>query len=167
MIKNKPDIPHRRSIRLKGYDYSQKGYYFITICTQNKICLFGQVENDEIQLNDAGRMIVHWYSELESKFPEIRCDAFVCMPNHIHFIVQFADGTATVGDVVQWFKTMTTNAYIRGVKKNAWPSFPGKLWQRNYWERIVRNDDELQRIRNYIINNPRNWLHDQLKGGFG
>jgi REP element-mobilizing transposase RayT len=129
MIKNKPDVPHHRSIRLKGYDYSQKGYYFVTICTQNKICLFGQVENDEIQLNDAGRMIVHWYLELESKFPEIRCDAFVCMPNHIHFIVQIAPPntdpdtarktgrahlngqthrsapTATDGDVVQWFKT--------------------------------------------------------------
>ncbi|WP_419659362.1 hypothetical protein [Desulfosarcina variabilis] len=62
---------------------------------------------------------------------------------------------------------MTTNAYIRGVKKNDWPPFPGKLWQRNYWERIVRNDNELQKIRNYIIHNPRNWLNNQLKGGIG
>ncbi len=88
MIKYNPDIHHRRSIRLKGYDYSQRGHYFITICAQNRICLFGKIENGEIQLNDAGSMILDWYAELENKFQDIRCDAIICMPNHIHFIVE-------------------------------------------------------------------------------
>jgi len=265
MIKYNPAIHHRRSIRLKGYDYSQRGYYFVTICSQNKMGLFGKIENDEIQLNDAGRMISYWYSELENKFRQIRCDSIICMPNHIHFIVynvgadlcvrpgatpndghdnnrnirpnvtpnvrrgddstvrhdidstvrhdEFGGGkgqtrrsaptnsnvrcddvnvhrgidsnvghdgfgggkgqtrrsapTTTIGAVVQWFKTMTTNAYIHGVKKHGWAPFPGKLWQRNYWEHIVRNNDELQKIRNYIINNPKNWFNDKLNGGVG
>jgi putative transposase len=191
MIENKPNIHHRRSIRLKGYDYSQRGYYFVTIFTQNRIRLFGKVKNDEIRLNDASGMILHWYSELESKFPQIRCDAFICMPNHVHFIVnsvsnarpdesreigqthrlgqthRSAPTNTTVGEVVQWFKTMTTNEYIRGVKQNAWAPFAGKLWQRNYWERIVRNHDELQKIRDCIVNNPRNWSNDALNDRFG
>ena len=153
-------------------------------------------------------MILRWYAELENKFTDIQCDEFVCMPNHIHFIVVNVgadlrvrpdgdlrvrpDGDLRVrpdGDprvrrencgrpadqvrpdsvlgqtrgehagsplhgVVQWFKTMTTNEYIRGVKQSDWPPFPGKLWQRNYWEHIIRNEPELTRIREYIQNNP-------------
>ena len=186
-----PAIHHRRSIRLEGYDYSQAGAYFVTLCTQDRECLFGEIANGEMQLNDAGRMVCHWYLKLEHKFPDIRCDAFVCMPNHVHFIVVNVgadlrvrpgsdkgqthrsaptDSRVILGEhtgsplnrVVQWFKTMSTNEYIRGVKQKGWPPFVGKLWQRNYWEHIVRNEPEWNRIREYIHNNPAQWELDKL-----
>ncbi len=78
---------HRRSIRLPGYDYSQPGVYFITICTHNREFLFGDIAAGTMRLNDAGRMVRQWYAELETKFPSVQCDEFVCMPNHVHFIV--------------------------------------------------------------------------------
>ena len=151
---------HRRSIRLPGYDYSQPAPYFITICTQNRKFLFGDIAGGIMRLNDAGRMVRQWYTELEYKFPSVQCDEFVCMPNHVHFIV--VNVGINVGGVVQWFKTMTTNEYIRGVKQHGWPPFPGKLWQRNYWEHVIRNADELNRIRQYIRDNPANWDTDSM-----
>jgi len=175
-----PDIHHRRSIRLRGYDYSQPGAYFVTICTHNRAWLFGNVVGGEMALNDAGRMVEKWYFELENKFPDILCDEYVIMPNHFHAIIINVGADRRVcpdkmggpderGEhtgsplhrVVQWFKTMTTNEYIRRVKQNGWQPFSGKLWQRNYWEHIIRNENELNRIREYIINNPLNWHDDE------
>ncbi len=170
IMKYDPAIHHRRSIRLRGYDYAWAGAYFITVCTQNRRCLFGDIAGGKMGLNDAGEMVVRWFFELNNKFPDIECDEFVCMPNHVHFIVvhpgtekgEHAGSPVQVPAVVQWFKTMTTNAYIRGVKGHGWPPFPGKLWQRNYWDRIVRNEPELDRIREYIRTNPARWESDAL-----
>jgi len=184
-----PDIHHRRSIRLKDYDYAQEGAYFVTIVTQERRCLFGEIKDGKLALNDAGRMIQRWYVELVNKFTDIRCDAFVCMPNHTHFIIvnvgadlcvrpndmsvsisgekgapvsgeKGAHAGAPLPGVVQWFKTMTTNEYLRGVKQFEWPPFPGKLWQRNYFEHIIRNDKSLNHIRQYILENPARWPED-------
>jgi len=193
-LKFDPEKHHRRSIRLQGYDYSRPGAYYVTIVTQNRLCLFGDVVDGNMGLNEAGQMVAKWYAELENKFPDVQCDAFVCMPNHVHFIVVKTDTDGNVGadlrvrpvdedegahagapqhegtgapqrtplsTIVQWLKTMSTNEYIRGVKQNGWPPFPGKLWQRNYYERIVRNDNELNRIRRYIDENPLRWELDQ------
>ena len=179
-MKYDPDIHHRRSIRLKGYNYSQAGVYFVTICAQNRECLFGEIVDGEMALNDAGRMVEKWYRELENKFTDIVCDQCAIMPNHVHFVIQTDVGAdlrvcpdmgehidtgehigSPLHTVIQWFKTMTTNEYIRGVKQNGWSTFPGKLWQRNYYEHIVRNDDELNRIREYIVNNPLQWEMDR------
>ncbi|MBL7729084.1 MAG: transposase [Dinghuibacter sp.] len=171
-----PHIHHRRSIRLKGYDYAQAGLFFLTICCQNRACLFGEIRTNEpgqppnkpmhpeMILNDAGQMIAKWYYELENKFADIRCHEMIVMPNHFHCIIENT-GTnvgANVGRVVQWFKTMTTNEYIRGVKTLQWEPFNGKLWQRNYWEHIIRNENAYNRISEYIINNPQQWANDQL-----
>ena len=209
-MKYDPEIHHRRSIRLKGYDYSQSGFYYITLCCQDREHFFGEIIDDEMVLNDAGKMVEKWFHELENKFTDIRCDEMVVMPNHCHFIVNNIGGKTvgadlcvcpysdsptvetTVGplgehvgspqrpvpgepsggplgaslgehvgsplrSVVQWFKTMTTNEYIRGVKNIGWRRFNGKLWQRNYWEHVVRNEKSLENIRNYIINNPAKW----------
>jgi len=201
-----PEIHHRRSIRFKGYDYSSVGAYFVTLCVQANLRLFGNIIDGQMQLNPAGQMITKWYNELEYKFSDVHCDAFVCMPNHLHFIVvnigkpkppsvvgadlcvcpesQIGSSTYKKGEhigsplrtlpvpipgehrgsplpkVVQWFKTMTTNDYIRGVKHKNWPSFKGKLWQRNYYEHIIRNDYDLNLIREYIANNPLLWHED-------
>jgi REP element-mobilizing transposase RayT len=213
MSDTNPNFHQRRSIRLKGYDYSKAGLYFITMCVQNRDCLFGEIPI----LNDAGKMIVKWYNELENKYPDIHCHEMVVMPNHFHCIVEIRDTNpqdahvgaplrgrpndpindpdhdpinnpvhdpindpvhdpinetkygpdnkkfgATIGDVVDWFKTMTTNEYIRGVKNQGWKRFDGKLWQRNYWEHIIRDDGSYDRITEYIIQNPSRWNDDQL-----
>ena len=81
-----PNIHHRRSVRLKGYDYASEGLYFVTICTQNRECLLGDIKNDEMVLNDAGRMVEKWYRKIPSKFPDIVCHEMVIMPNHFHCI---------------------------------------------------------------------------------
>ena len=83
-----PQKHHRRTIRLKGYDYSQAGLYFITICTKNRACLFGEIENGSMILNDAGRMVEKWYAELENKYPGKCCHEMVVMPNHFHCIIR-------------------------------------------------------------------------------
>ena len=144
-----PNVHHRRSMRLDGYDYSQEGWYFITICTQDRRCMFGQIIGDRMQLNDAGVMIESWWKKLTGKFPIVRTDEYVVMLNHFHGIVNVGAvpcgrpsihnesrqprGVApTLADIVHWFKTMTTNQYIRGVKRGDWPTFHKKLWQRNY-----------------------------------
>jgi len=176
----------RKSIRLKGYDYAQAGAYFITICTQHRAHLFGEIVDGVMRLNDAGHMIEQWYGELANKFPDIECGEYIVMPNHFHAVVTIVgadlcvcppDNPCDIGkgahvgaplrgadipSVVQWFKTMTTNAYIRGVKQAGWLRFNQKLWQRNYWEHIIRNEQEFERISRYICNNPAQWQHEQL-----
>lgn len=142
--------------------------------------MFGEIAAGKMILNDAGGMVEHWYYELQNKFHDIKCHAMVAMPNHFHCIVEnvgmvsagaglcvcpdISGEHALLGEyigspllnVIQWFKTMTTNHYIRGVKQNNWTPFDGKLWQRNYYEHIIRNDESYQRISEYIINNPAN-----------
>jgi putative transposase len=188
-MRHNPDIYHRRSIRLKGYDYSQRGYYFVTVCTQGRWCIFGDIQKDRMVLNDAGKMIGRWWNELKNKYANIEIDKYVVMPNHCHGIINIVDSVGAdlcvcpdqrvchdnmgehadsplqerpIYEMIQWFKTMTTNEYIRNVKQNRWESFDGKLWQRNYYEQIVRDEISLRRVREYIINNPRQWQQDKL-----
>ncbi|SDS17575.1 hypothetical protein SAMN05216503_2217 [Polaribacter sp. KT25b] len=243
---------NRKSIRLKGYDYAQNGLYFITICIQKRVCLLGNIINETLETNNAGKMIDKWYWELENKFPNIKCHAHIVMPNHFHCIIEIVHNVGAdlcvrpntntdlrvrpntdlhvrpntanknkpiptkndletndnafvsnvnvpvsnknvpvsnknvpvsnvnvpfsnanvpimgehIGSplhvVVQWFKTMTTNEYIRNVKTNNWQRFNGKLWQRNYWEHIIRNEKSYQNISEYIMNNPTKWIADKL-----
>ncbi len=173
-----PDKHHRRSLRLRGYDYSQPGAYFVTISVQDRACLLGRIFGEEMICNVAGKMVARWWAEIGNKFPGVETDEFIVMPNHFHGIVVLVEpdhvgadlrvrpgGGAHTGaplhTVVQWFKTMTTNEYIRGVKQSGWMPFRGKLWQRNYYEHIIRNEIEWDLVRNYIINNPMNWNNDR------
>lgn len=161
---------HRRSIRLKGYDYSQQGYYFVTICTENREPYF--------EREDVKRMIRNIWYDLPNRFPNIELDEFIIMPNHIHGII-FVGATLVVaqdnqtqragtrptkmvalGDIVGAFKSLITNGYIRGVEHKDWKRFDGRLLQRNYYEHIIRNDESLNRIREYISNNPLRWDTD-------
>lgn len=197
MNKYNPKIHKRRSIRLKGYDYSQAGLYFVTMCVQNRDRLFGSIHNGKLKNNDAGKMIEKWYFELENKFPNVHCGEHIIMPDHFHCIIHIVRPVGVRADLctcqcvraglcacppnepisgehnkipisgehtgsplsamVQWFKTMTTNEYIRNVKSNNWQRFNGKLWQRNYWEHIIRNEKSHKNISRYIINNPSKW----------
>jgi REP element-mobilizing transposase RayT len=177
-----PAKHHRHSIRLKGYDYASEGAYFVTMVTQGRACLFGEIVDGEMILNEAGKMIIKWWHELPNKFPNVTLGAFIIMPNHFHgiIIIQKNGGAdlcvcpeqkgehkgsprpnAPLPQIIQWFKTMTTNEYIRGVKQLDWTSFVGKLWQRNYYEHIIRSEKSLQRITNYILSNPSRSNEDQ------
>ncbi len=158
------NFTHRKSIRLKGYDYSQNGLYFITICIKNRENLLGEINNKELLLNDAGKMIEQFCLNLEERFQNIKCDNYIVMPNHLHFIleIEHKNTETTLSKIIQWFKTETTNEYIRNVKYNNWKPFDCKLWQRNYYEHIIRNETEYENIFNYINNNPANWKNDNL-----
>jgi putative transposase len=277
-----PERHRRRSMRLKGYDYSQAGAYFVTICTQGRACLFGEVVDGEMRLNDAGRMVVAEWERLPALFPNVVLDAFVVMPNHIHGIVILTNPTndapdgatlmgataigattrvaptmvgndaasdgatgattrvapttvgddtdpvgaglvpapstpdpstpatpapdpstpatpapapstpatpapappvpatpapappvpapptpapsvpaPTLGDVIGAFKSRVTVEYARGVRTFGWTPFDRRLWQRNYYEHIIRNEEALNRIRRYIVENPIRWAFDR------
>jgi REP element-mobilizing transposase RayT len=170
-----PKHHHRRSIQLKRYDYSGPGSYFLTVCAQGKHCLFGEIRNGVMGLNEAGCMLTRWWIELPNKFPTVRADTLIAMPNHLHGILTIlgvgldgrtfassAPTAASLPTVVQWFKTMTSNDYIRGVKERGWAPFHGRLWQRNYYEHVIRDGRSLEKIREYIDTNPLRWhLHKE------
>ncbi|OIP94906.1 hypothetical protein AUK40_06560 [Candidatus Wirthbacteria bacterium CG2_30_54_11] len=221
-----PRRHHRRSIRLQGYDYSQAGAYFITLCTERRERLFGKIVGGEMILNDAGVMVQTVWEEIPRFYPGVDIDVFQLMPDHAHGIIVLTGDTNVVSlrldelspvgaaprfwrgsspktargrplveiddafddeiihaikincgkfgqargpaptdqssqlslpDVVHRFKTMTTKRYADGVKGHGWLPFPGRLWQRNYYERVIRDDAELERTREYIIANPGEW----------
>ncbi len=156
----------RKSPRLLENDYSQEGAYFVTLCLQRKKCLFGQIIDGRVRLNPGGDMVGKWWKELERKFPSVTTDYYVTMPNHFHGIVFI--GTSEGGHMgpplqrmMQWFKTMTTNEYVHGVKEYGWLAFPGTLWQRSFYDHLVRDEKSLNRIREYIANNPLRWELDR------
>ena len=119
-------------------------------------------------------MVWNTWHEMPEHYPRVQIDAFMVMPNHLHGIVVLvgqesgqAQGPAptnflTLPDVVRQYKTLTMKRYMDGVRQCGWLPFPGKLWQRNYWERVIRNEQELQTVREYIQNNPARWAEDQL-----
>jgi REP-associated tyrosine transposase len=161
-------LPQRRSLRLRDYDYASDGAYFITICTHLRSCLFGSVVDGEMDLNAAGQSIHDAWDEL-ANLPGVELDLMVVMPNHLHGIVVLpgTDGDrqgssrVTLSSVVQRFKSETTVRYIRGVKQDGWPRFSKTLWQRNYYEHVIRDDDDLIRIQEYILTNPLSWYLDR------
>lgn len=232
---------NRKPNRLRNYDYSQAGYYFVTICTQNKQLLFGKIIDRQMVTNDAGRMVERTWNELPKFYRGIQIDQFQIMPNHLHGIIIIvgtvgtgpvgtgpvgtgpracpkpkpgtgtgmgqpqgvvptvapaivpatipakvprtvpATGPATVpatgpatgptaslsvvpalslSDIIHRFKSFTTHRYMEGVKNNGWKSFDGKLWQRSFYDHIIRNEESLDNIRAYIQNNPLKWESD-------
>lgn len=160
-----PEQHHRRSIRLKGFDYSQSAIYFITICIQDRKCLLGSIEDNRMLLSDPGNLVSEQWIELPLRFPSVVIDEFVVMPNHFHGIICTTDSTLSkpsLSEIVGSFKSIVTHKYIDGVNNKNWVPFNQRLWQRNYYERIVRNDLELQNIQQYIQNNPTNWQTDSL-----
>ena len=223
-MKYNPQIHHRRSIRLRGYDYSQAGAYFITICCQDRKCRFGKIENDEMILNEYGTIAYDEWMTLPERFSNFEMDVFQIMPNHMHGIIVLNDvcatlavaqnnitnknagagftpvqneteqitngdmqlnngqphglplritgddnGTwvnpaptkiATIGDIVGAYKSLVANACLDIYKSKN--KMMGKLWQRNYHEHIIRNEQSYQTISNYIINNPAKWNKDKF-----
>ena len=137
----------RKPLRLKNYDYSSIGAYFITVCLQNKDDLFNN--------NEAKQMIEKWLHKIPEKFENVTLDYYVVMKDHIHIIVFLNEEDETdLPRIMDWFKTMTTNEYIHGVKEGKYRPFNKKFWQRSYYDHIIRNDEDLNEKRQYILNNP-------------
>jgi REP element-mobilizing transposase RayT len=176
-----PAIHHRRSIRLKGYDYSQAGAYFITVVVQGRENLFGEIVNGEMRLNAAGEIVLQTWNDLPRRFPSIELDASVIMPNHGHGIIVIGHDTVgatlaspdassndqgaassaptndapTLAAIMRAFKSISAISVNRQLAREGQP-----LWQRNYYEHIIRDEKDLNRIREYIINNPLKWESD-------
>ncbi|MBZ4660580.1 MAG: hypothetical protein JG766_2503 [Desulfacinum sp.] len=167
----------RRPMRLPGYDYSRPGAYFVTLCTHRKIPLFGRVEDGRMVLNAAGRVAERCWLDIPGHFPQVRLDQYVVMPNHLHGILWIVRGTRaqrepvgannhsplqgngmsrargtskTVGSVVRGFKIGVTKWFRQNTNIRT-------VWQRNYYEHVIRNDQSLQQIREYIRDNPIRW----------
>jgi putative transposase len=181
-MKYNPEKHHRRSIRLKEYDYSTAGAYFITLCTYQQECLFGEIMDGEMQLNPYGMVVAENYRWLSEQYLYVHLDDWVIMPNHFHGILILTDqsrrgdlqiapthtenATApsekmpkykSLGRLVGAFKTVSTK------RINIIRDTPGNVvWQRNYYEHIIRNELALNNIRRYIQMNPVNWRLDRL-----
>lgn len=176
-----PDIHHRHSIRLRESDYSTAAAYFVTVCAHGRECLFGDVVDGEMYLNDAGRVLGNVWLKLTERFPHVALDECVIMPNHFHGIVVINDvgaplaapafdstveiscgggkGSASsapaLGTILRAFKSISAININRSSDRQGHP-----LWQRNYYERVIRDDTELAAMREYIQHNPLKWTDD-------
>jgi REP element-mobilizing transposase RayT len=147
---------------LEHFDYSSPGAYFVTIAAQNRRPLFGRLnETASIDLNEVGKMINAWWMKLPQKFPPVTLDAHIVMPDHLHGLVLLLcddeSGSAapvSLSQVMQWFETMTTAEYFRHVRHDEWPMVHQRLWQRSFFDHVVRTERELEEIRKYLEENP-------------
>jgi REP element-mobilizing transposase RayT len=157
----------RRSPRLAGFDYSLTNAFFITITTHQKVPRFGVVRDSAVILNDAGRTVDRFWRLIPMRFPSIRLDIHVVMPDHLHGLLMLSGERVerpTLPGIMQWFKTWTTNEYATGVREMGWESFEGKIWHRGYHDHICRDDADIERIRTYIRDNPaRRWQQMQVE----
>ncbi len=168
---------HRRSVRLAGNDYSAEGGYYITIVTHGRACLFGEIVEGKVHLNEFGKIVYEeWYRT--SKFRpnvELLEDEFVVMPNHVHGIIWLNEGPGrgslqrtptverygkpvsnSIPTIIRLFKSTIT------VQINILRNTPGApVWQRNYYEHIISSEHDYYNIANYIYENPLNWQHDE------
>ena len=184
-----PNKHHRHSVRLKRHDYSDASCYFITICTYHRLPIFGKIVNNEMQLNDYGNIAELCWLAIPKHFPHVSLSEFVVMPNHVHGILRvLKDSTASEGQeakvarddrsgprksmhkrefgkpvpgslatIMRSFKSATTK------RINILREAPGTpVWQRNYHEHVIRDDASLGKIQDYVENNPRSWVEDQL-----
>lgn len=168
------DAPQRRSIRLPGYDYTQAGAYFVTVCTHRRACLFGDVDGENARLSSVGRIVASSWEWLAERYPYVETDLYVVMPNHLHGILWLvadpdrrggsrAAPTPTpegrrkpLGQLIGAFKTVSTKR-INNIRET--PGTP--IWQRNYYEHVIRNEDDLLEVRRYIRDNPARWHDDE------
>ncbi|WP_017653546.1 transposase [Fortiea contorta] len=179
-MKYNPEIHDRSSMRLKGYNYSSAAFYFVTICTYKRQCLFGEIVNDEMVLNEYGKIIAEEWRKSSEIRQEIELDEWIVMPNHFHAIIVITYSGCSPSDdspqtnenpqkIAPPMKPRSLSSAIAGFKCattsriNTIRNAPGTaVWQRNYYEHIIRNQFSLEKIRQYIQNNPQSWNKDQL-----
>ncbi len=184
-MNSKSDLPRRRPTRLRGYDYSQPGAYFVSICVQHRKCLFGTIIDGKMQLNGIGQIVVECWSRVPQHFLSVELGESVVMPNHFHGIVSWGISETgdpqpfvgarsprpsenlnnrksqiplpSLGKIMAYFKYQSTK-HINQHRNMAGT----RVWQRNYHDHIIRDDPDLQRLRQYMQNNPMKWELDQL-----
>ncbi len=183
-MKFNPKIHHRKTHRLQNYDYSSEWLYFLTIAVKDKLCLFGEIKDDELELFESGKMIEKLWLELENDFENIKLHDYVVMPNHFHGIVEivkteldelnrvntrftptggkFNYNKNSISSIIQAFKSKTTHQYIKIVYENKTNPFYKKLWQKDFYEHIIKNEDWYLKIVEYIKNNPIKWEEDKF-----
>ncbi|MBW7884612.1 MAG: hypothetical protein H3C34_18635 [Caldilineaceae bacterium] len=171
-----PGRRQRRTLRLQGYDYAQPGAYYLTICTHERACLFGEIRMGEMHLNGAGHVATQCWLAIPEHFPHVELDAFVVMPNHVHGIIMITGNVGaknfsplpraplrspskTIGSIVRGYKIGVTKWFRQNTNVYT-------VWQRNYYEHIIRNEASLQRIRDYILTNPARWSEDRENPAF-
>lgn len=160
----KSNSSRRQNMRLSGYDYSQPGAYFVSICAQHRECLFGEITDGKMQLNEIGKIVVECWNHIPQHFPSVELGDYVIMPNHMHGIISWNTTTRrgevtspALGKIIAYFKYQSTKHI------NQHHNTPGtRIWQRNYHDHIIRDDKDLQRLRQYIQDNPMKWALDQL-----
>jgi putative transposase len=184
-MRENPEAKQRRSFRLKEFDYTSSGAYFVPICTRGREMLFGEVVGDVVRLSDWGEIAANQWKRLPYRFPYLDLDVFVIMPNHLHGIIVLLDGRGTGdGERVPHDQAVVPRAptierfgkpvqgsiptIIRSYKSSVTQRIKGMrggnqvtVWQRNYYERVIRDEDELNRSREYILDNPRRWAEDR------
>jgi putative transposase len=163
-----PERHRRRSIRLKDYDYGQKGAYFVTLCTFGRVSCFEQFP-ELVEIVDKEWRRIH------GRFPTVTTDEYVIMPNHLHGIIVIDNesgypqgvslpnnehGLPNLGAIIGSYKSLCANAWLKLIKFRD-INARGKFWQSNYYEHVIRNEEELNRIRNYIADNPLKWESDR------
>lgn len=174
----KQDSRHRRSIRLAEYDYCQSNIYFVTICAVQQKCLFGDIQEGEARLSEAGKIVVEEWRKTEQLRSYVKTDEFVVMPNHFHGIlgiVKENEGTARRAPAIQEFGRPVAQSLptIIGAFKSAaarsinlrQSTAGAQIWQRNFYEQVIRDEQSLNHIREYIINNPLSWELDRENPG--
>ena len=151
----------RHSIRIKGYDYSSNGLYFLTICVQDRRQLLGNIKEDIMEINDTGEIVRQEWLSIEQRFPVVLHE-YTIMPNHFHAIIELVGAglcsAPTLGDIVCAFKSLSTKRYNRYNNNK----YGCRLWQRNYYEHIIRNFNDYDRIVCYICHNPGRWKEDMF-----
>ncbi len=157
------EIKNRKTIRLKNYDYSQSGYYFVTVCVQNRQCCLGKIENREMILNEFGRIVKKQWLWLKQQYASVDLDIFQIMPNHFHgILVLVGNGRdhslqakiKPVPQLIGAFKTTSSkDIHLQGL--------PNFSWQKSFYDHIIRKDGSLDKIREYILNNPKQWEMDE------
>jgi REP element-mobilizing transposase RayT len=159
-----PDVHHRHTIRLKNYDYAQAGAYFVTICVWQRECLFGDILDGEMVENGLAEIARFRWFDLVNHVENVTLNAFVIMPNHIHGIITIEPATCDnsrkkygLPEIVRQFKTFSAKS-INASRDT--PSVP--FWQRNYYEHVIRNEADYNRVADYIDNNPSSWAEDSL-----
>ncbi|NES85549.1 MAG: transposase [Moorea sp. SIO2B7] len=156
------NIHNRRSIRLKGYDYKQAGAYFVTIVCKHREHLFGNIIDSTMQFNQYGEIVdLHWHNLLKYH-QHLQLDTFIIMPNHLHGILILTDDSRIkkrhgLPEIIRGFKTFSAR-HINRIRRLKYVS----VWQRGYYEHIIRNEQSLRAIREYIVNNPLSWEKDEL-----
>ena len=159
------NFPTRKQNRLENFDYGNIGCYFVTLCTNHRQPIFeieqSNVGNDLCVVPSIQNQIISkWIKETENKYQNMHFDKYVIMPDHLHFIIRIAEQHTgcSLQDAMRFFKTMTTNEYIKNVKNQSLPPFNKKLWQKSYYDHIIRTQEDYNEVWEYIENNPTKWI---------